>query len=283
MLDIDRGDMIVDAFTYNGEDDLLAIRLKLLDSVVDRFVIVEADKTFTGIPKRQKFDLEKFKGYSEKIHYSFVSDLSLNPLSAWDNERVQRNSLIKGLVDLSDDDIFILSDVDEIPNPLAVLEFVSRQYSIAELSQGLYFYYLNNRAHDKGGFPVKWVKAVIVKFGYYNKYFSSLEDLRVNKHYGALRAFAKYSIKKKKVIMEEGGWHFTYLMTAKDIVEKLKSFSHSEVNTPDIANVDNIEASIKSGRDFFGHGYKFHLQSIDEIFPQEIINMVECKKWICDI
>lgn len=233
--------MIVDAFTYNGEDDLLAIRLELLNSVVDRFVIVEADKTFTGLPKSKKFNLDKFKSFSSKIRYYFIENLSASPTSAWENEKLQRDSLLMGLHDLSDEDIFILSDVDEIPNPSAITEFISRKCILAELSQGLYFYYLNNRAYDNTGAPVKWVKAVILRYGNYKRFYKSLEDLRMNRHYGLLRFFSKFLIKRGRLTIENAGWHFTYLMSPEQIVNKLKSFSHSEVNRPEIANIENIK------------------------------------------
>lgn len=270
--------MIVDAFTYNGEDDLLAIRLELLNPFVDRFVIVEADKTFTGLSKPQKFNLNNFRSFSSKIKYYFIDNLSASPTSAWENERLQRDSLIEGLNDLADDDIFILSDVDEIPNPLAIAEFSSKKCILAELSQGLYFYYLNNRAYDKSGLPVKWIKSVIVKYGNFKRFYNSLEDLRMNRHYGPFRFFPKFLIKRGRVTIENGGWHFSYLMSPEQIIDKLKSFSHSEVNRPEIANIENIENSIRLGKDFWGHGHCFKLEKFMD-FPDEILNMPEFKRW----
>ncbi|WP_434245709.1 hypothetical protein ACJU28_10420 [Enterobacter hormaechei] len=43
--------MIYDCFLYYDEDMLLDIRLHTLADVVDRFVIVEATHSFTGIPR----------------------------------------------------------------------------------------------------------------------------------------------------------------------------------------------------------------------------------------
>ena len=43
--------MIIDAFIFNDELDLLELRLGQLDSVVDHFVFVEADRNFMGTPK----------------------------------------------------------------------------------------------------------------------------------------------------------------------------------------------------------------------------------------
>ncbi|EPW8522930.1 benzoate transporter, partial [Enterobacter hormaechei] len=48
--------MIYDCFLYYDEDMLLDIRLHTLADVVDRFVIVEATHSFTGIPRELHFD-----------------------------------------------------------------------------------------------------------------------------------------------------------------------------------------------------------------------------------
>ncbi|MCM7854200.1 hypothetical protein M8S88_13425, partial [Enterobacter hormaechei] len=47
--------MIYDCFLYYDEDMLLDIRLHTLADVVDRFVIVEATHSFTGIPRELHF------------------------------------------------------------------------------------------------------------------------------------------------------------------------------------------------------------------------------------
>lgn len=49
--------MIYDCFLYYDEDMLLDIRLHTLADVVDRFVIVEATHSFTGIPRELHFDI----------------------------------------------------------------------------------------------------------------------------------------------------------------------------------------------------------------------------------
>ena len=47
--------MIYDCFTFRDEFDMLEIRLRILDRVVDKFVICEADRTFTNQPKPYNF------------------------------------------------------------------------------------------------------------------------------------------------------------------------------------------------------------------------------------
>ena len=63
--------MIIDSFLYYNETELLELRLKVLYNYVDRFVIVEGNRTFKGDPKpfRCKQDLIKlgFNSDSPKI------------------------------------------------------------------------------------------------------------------------------------------------------------------------------------------------------------------------
>jgi beta-1,4-mannosyl-glycoprotein beta-1,4-N-acetylglucosaminyltransferase len=63
--------MVVDAFIFSNELDLLDIRLRELYDIVDYFVIVESDYTFMGRPKELSFDLNKdrFAWASKKIRY----------------------------------------------------------------------------------------------------------------------------------------------------------------------------------------------------------------------
>ena len=66
--------MIYDCFTYFNEDILLELRLNYLNEIVDKFVIIEANKTFSGNPKPQNFDINKYKKFTDKIIYVFLED-----------------------------------------------------------------------------------------------------------------------------------------------------------------------------------------------------------------
>ena len=47
--------MLIDAFTYFNEKELVELRLKYLDSIVDYFVVIESNITFTGKEKKWNF------------------------------------------------------------------------------------------------------------------------------------------------------------------------------------------------------------------------------------
>ena len=114
---------IYDCFPFFNELELLELRLASLYDVVDCFVIVESDKTHANEPKPFNFyeHVHDYEKYLPKIHY--VMDTSAIPYKGagdWSLENNQRNSIMKGLDDAEQDDLIMISDVDEIPNPATI-------------------------------------------------------------------------------------------------------------------------------------------------------------------
>ena len=62
---------VLDAVLMSSELDLLEIRMNELDSVVDYFLIVESNATFTGLPKETyfAFNHDRFSKFQHKIVY----------------------------------------------------------------------------------------------------------------------------------------------------------------------------------------------------------------------
>ena len=65
---------VIDSFLYNGEKDMLLIRLLNYNEYVDYFIIIEGDKTFTNNKKDKLFIDEikidpRFKKYLSKIDF----------------------------------------------------------------------------------------------------------------------------------------------------------------------------------------------------------------------
>ncbi len=114
--------MIYDCFSYWDEDLLLELRLNILDKIVDHFVIVEGDKTWQNNPKELKFDIKKFQKFRNKIIYIPVTDLP-DGEDPYLRENHQRNSISRGIKNAKDDDIILISDLDEIPNPNSIKNF----------------------------------------------------------------------------------------------------------------------------------------------------------------
>ena len=67
---------IYDCFQFFNEEDILDLRLNILDEFVNFFVIVESTTDHQGNTKKLNFDMSKFKKFEKKIIYIVVNDTS---------------------------------------------------------------------------------------------------------------------------------------------------------------------------------------------------------------
>src|ERR1700733_819655 len=107
---------VYDCVLFNGEFDALAIRIRELDDIVHRFVVVESDTTFSGLKKTVQFTKEHpaIQKFAARLDFVLVDDMPTTD-KAWDREVWQRNAVMHGLCGASDHDLILMSDVDEIP------------------------------------------------------------------------------------------------------------------------------------------------------------------------
>ena len=106
---------IYDCFLYNDENEILEIRLNTLNNFVDKFIIVESKVNHQGKLKKINFNLDKFLKFKDKILY-FLIDEYKGEYTYWEIENYQRNYILNGLKNCQNDDVIIISDLDEIPN-----------------------------------------------------------------------------------------------------------------------------------------------------------------------
>ena len=112
---------IFDCFQYFNEEHIVDLRFNILNKDVDFFVIVESTVNHQGQKRKLHFDINKYNKFKNKIIYIEVDDTPENikkPHAGGESlvEQHQRNSITKGLKKSQDNDLIILSDVDEIPN-----------------------------------------------------------------------------------------------------------------------------------------------------------------------
>ncbi|MDC0518541.1 hypothetical protein OAN68_05345, partial [Candidatus Pelagibacter sp.] len=140
---------IYDCFSYWDEDLLLDIRLNILNKYVDYFVIVEGNKTWQNNYKKLRFKVDNFDKFKNKIIYVPVKDLpdGNNPYL---RENFQRNCISRGLTSATDNDLIIISDLDEIPNLEQINKFKpSMRYAVFKQK---HFYYKINLQSQKNPF-----------------------------------------------------------------------------------------------------------------------------------
>ncbi|WP_312690921.1 benzoate transporter [Kosakonia sp.] len=253
--------MIYDCFLYYDEDMLLDIRLNTLANVVDYFVIVESKHTFTGKPRTLHFDKEKFSAFKDKIIYVVhdqppimkTSAQNTHEVDAWANEAAQRNAIMHGLKDAKDDDLILVSDVDEIFSPQAI-KAINPDKLCTKLHMGFYNYQFNLQVFNKDGTPRQCTLPGATSLHNLKGYFGGKpEDFRNLKKSGLHRGFiAKTLFKFRSEVVTNAGWHFSWIMTAERISEKMSSISHTEYDLPHLNNQTHIVDALTHAKDIWG-------------------------------
>ena len=266
---------IYDCFQFFDEEHILDIRLNILYEFVDFFVISESTTNHQGKSKKLNFDLNNFKKFRKKIIYIVVDDTPENikkPHIGGESlvEQHQRNSLIKGLKNCHENDLVILSDVDEIPDPNK-LNMFNNKNKYAVFSQKMFGYkinLLNETENNWHGSKICLRKDL--------KSPQWLRNLKFKKY-----PFWRIDKIRNLQIIENGGWHFAFLQSPIKISNKIKSFAHGEWNKIDFTDKENIEKRINTGKDIFGRDITYRKVQIDNSFPKYIIeNKEKFKEWI---
>ena len=206
--------MIYDVFRFFNELDLLEIRLNLLYGHVDKFILVEATTTYSGIPKPLYYlrNTKRFAKFKDKIVHIIVDDLPRSSKDRWPAEVAQRMATMRGLTDAQDGDIVIISDLDEIWNPKALPANITAPVVFQQKAKA---FYLNAR-HDR-----EWLGSIAIPYKQYKK--ERVIKVPVKNVFDTLRLRRK---KLEKIV--NGGWHWSYLGGKEKIIYKIESFAHSE-------------------------------------------------------
>jgi|TARA_B110000037_G_C17107494_1_gene500445 beta-1,4-mannosyl-glycoprotein beta-1,4-N-acetylglucosaminyltransferase len=267
---------VYDCFSYWDEDLLLELRLSVLNNSVDYFVIVEGNKTWQNNPKKLRFDINKFRKFKDKIIYIPVEDMpgGDNP---WVRENFQRNCIERGLSKAQKEDWIIISDLDEIPNPESIKNFmVEMRY--ATFKQNHYYYKLNLQSKD---YPYWNGSRICIK-----KYLKSPQWLRNLK----FKKRPKWRIDKFRLnnILDKGGWHFCNLKSAEQLLYKYSNmcetndqYAFNQKISLENLQIEKIRKRILNREDIIGREGAYEVKKLDDSFPKEIlINKEKFKEWI---
>lgn len=268
--------MVYDCFIFFNELDLLEIRLNELNEVVDKFVLIEANKTFQNNHKPYYFEenKERFSPFLDKIIHIKLDKYPLfipiiNPFTPWKLEFFQRNSIVKGLVNCKPEDIVLISDVDEIPKASVLKEMLAKGIDqIYGLKMDMYMYFLNNQLIYDGGSSMTIEQS---KDGIWHCTAVLTYKLLKQKP-NRLRKIIMRTRRRGEVfkIIPNAGWHFTYLGGVKNIIKKLEAFSHTEFNNDTFKSQEKIEEYITTGKDLFGRDMQFKMLENLETLPKFI-------------
>lgn len=272
---------IFDCIPFYQSNLLFELRFKTLDKIVDKFVVCEATKTHSGLKKELNFDINKFSKLTNKIKYIVVDDMPdflHNSNDKYPFYNFQINKLHEGLSDAKDEDLIIVSDEDEIPNPNVIKKFNYTIFKYGIFLQNLYYYKFNiyNETENNGN---NWPGSRICLRKNLKK-FSDFRALKVKNKYSP---FWKIWKEKSIDLINDGGWHFTYLMTYEKIAEKIKSSEHSEYNKNEFTDIKKIKYRVENLIDPFDRKFNLRKIKIDDTFPNELFrNQDKYKKWIVE-
>ena len=267
---------IYDCFMYWDEDLLLNLRLNILDKYVDYFVIVEGNRTWQDNPKKFKLKLNKLKKFKKKIIYIRVTDFpkSKNP---WIRENFQRNSMMRGLIKANKNDLIMISDLDEIPNPSAIKYFDSKM-RYAVFKQNHYHYKFNLQSEVQ---PSWHGTRICTK-----EYLKSPQWLRELKF--KIRPFWRIDKFRLNNIISNGGWHFCNLKSPKQLLYKYQNLCETDDKYVFMQKISqkylsesSIKKKIKKGLDLIGRNEIYKFKKIDKTFPKYLLkNKKLYDRWI---
>jgi beta-1,4-mannosyl-glycoprotein beta-1,4-N-acetylglucosaminyltransferase len=265
---------IYDCFIFFNENLLTEIRLNILSKFVDYFVICESYYDHRGNIKGYLFDKKKFQKFNDKIIYIKIDEFPQN-LGIWERQDYQRDFLKNGLKNISPDDLIIYSDADEIINPITIKDLKNIKNSVAICEQYCFYYKLNLLSDQYGG---DWEGSRVIKY----KNLKSFSWLRSIAKKNLKYSFFRFDKFKKIKIIKSGGWHFSYLMSEKDIQKKIKAWTHSELDTNENNNLDVIKKRVKENKDLFGREIKYSkLEFSEKYFPDYLVKNKELyENWI---
>ena len=247
---------VFDCFMYFDEDRVLELRLNILNDYVDYFVIVESTYNHKGEKRKLLFNEAKFEKFRDKIIYIIYDQIpnkveTINHedpkkmkdhkyiMNAVYRENSQRNFIMEGLKNAQENDLILISDVDEIPK-LDELKLNEIGNEILVFKQDMFYYKFNLNIPN-----FKWsgTKGVKMKKLLSPQWLRNVKDRK----YPFYRIDTIFSEKKYTniKIISDGGWHFSNLKSPEKIEHKLRSYLHHKEFDEESLTIEQIDELIK--------------------------------------
>ena len=257
---------LIDCITFFDNNFIFEIRYNILKNYVDHFIICEAKYDHRGFEKPKNFI---FKDYfdKKKIKYLYLEKPFPKNNDPWKNQAIQREFILENLNFVDDEDFIFFSDPDEIPNPKNLNNFIlKKKYGIFLQNCFNYKFNLFN-PHES-----PWEGTRVVK----KKNLHSIDFMRQkilckNLNY----TFFRFDKEKSIEVFKNGGWHFTNIMSPEKISLKLKTFAHTEFSKDKFSSVETIKDKINKKLDLFDRGQEYEVLTLDNRFPEFILENKE--------
>jgi beta-1,4-mannosyl-glycoprotein beta-1,4-N-acetylglucosaminyltransferase len=241
---------IYDLVMVNSELDWLEIRLNELHHHVDYFVVLESATTFTGHqkPLYVKENWLRFEKFDKQIIYHLLEDPPTYSNVSWTHESHQRNAMYTQVLPfLKDeqaphtDDIILVSDLDEIPRP-ATLTLLRNCEFPRRLTLRSRFYYYGFQWLHRG---VEWQHPQATTY-------RGSETILPSELRGGTHGINKLKNMDEKDDLWNAAWHCSSCFpTIEEMLRKMSSFSHTELNKQEFRNKKTIADRVRAGKDLW--------------------------------
>lgn len=224
---------VYDAVLFSNELDILEIRWQELLPSITKFIILESNTTFTGLPKPLYFanNRKRFEFAKQKVVYRMLPGQHLLPQEkAFDRERKHREAMesLMREAGVSYGDLLIMSDVDEIPSQQTInlLRWCNNIPSVMHLQLRNYLYSFE--------FPVD-----------YNSWRASVHIYQRHTSYDHGR--------QTDELFTDAGWHCSFCFRhISEFIFKMKAYSHVDrVKFPYYLNPSRIQNIICQGANLY--------------------------------
>ena len=279
---------LYDCSLYYDENLILNTRLNILNKYFDKFIICESKYSHSGRKKKLNFNINNFPEFKDKIIY-VVSDKEPNELiyKSKDGKKIespedyrynaikriafQRNTLMSTVNEIADPNDFIFySDNDEIPN-MENFDQIKETNDIVIFKQKLFYYKFNLLFERLNWYGTKAVKKKkLVNFEW-------LRQVKPKKYsfYRLDTLFKKDKYIRLKII-NNGGWHFTRIISPDEIHKKELDAEHHDEYRASNKNPQKIKDLIErrvidhdhvadSKKSKYGSEFKLKVISLDEL------------------
>ncbi|RAL42927.1 unnamed protein product [Cuscuta campestris] len=224
---------VYDAVLFSNEVDILNIRWQELHPYVTEFVLLESNSTFTGLPKPLHYAINRksFDFVESRLTYGQAPGrfrTGENPFIEEAYQRLALDYLLKQ-AGIQDDDLLIMSDVDEIPSrhTINLLRWCEDIPMILHLRMKNYLYSFEFLVDD-------------------NSWRAS-----VHRYQSGKTRYAHYRLSDD--VLADSGWHCSFCFRhISEFIFKMKAYSHFDrVRFSHFLNPKRVQKVICKGDDLF--------------------------------
>lgn len=264
-----------EASLFYTENLVAGIKARANQGMVDRFLLGESNRTFKYAPKPYVFDVQaphvrcvRIDGDRDfvpprlgiKRKFPFVG--RKNP--GWTNEAIQRNFCAASLLpDVADDDVVILSDVDEIidwSHRDKLLDLV-REHGIVTIRLHFTMFFFDLFSVDWPGPPDYSGRVFLMTGRHFRNLDLTSDQLRKKGERGEL-------LGKVHCPDEIMGFHHSWAGDVDFVAAKIQAYAHDAADHADglfrdgACSPDTIREFLSAGRSFFPDHHVVHRPDI---------------------